>query len=104
MPTSATPMQARGRLGGLTRAATAATPQEITRAARDATWQKYLDQVRAVLPEITDEKELARRAELLRRADMTRLSMKAARARKLKAELAALETELDATGLDQAGE
>ena len=92
--------QARGRIGGLTRAARATTPQSITAAARDARWQRYLDQV----PEfVTDPGDRARRAELLRRADMVRMSMKAAKARRLKAELAALETELSAEGLEQAG-
>jgi hypothetical protein len=44
-----------------------------------------------------------RRAELLRRADMTRMSLKATKARKLKAELRAIEQELTAAGLDDAG-
>jgi len=48
-----------GAIGGLTRAATAATRQEITQAARDAQWQKFLDQVPAG---ITDQAERQRRA------------------------------------------
>jgi hypothetical protein len=54
-------------------------------------------------PALTDEVEIARRIECLRRADMTRLSMLAAKARQLKAEARALERELDATGLDNTG-
>ena len=59
-----TPQQ-RGRLGGLTRAATAASRQDITRAANTARWQRYIDQVKMALPELADEKELLRRADLL---------------------------------------
>jgi hypothetical protein len=68
----------RGAIGGLTRAATAATRAEITQAARDKQWQKFLDQVPA---EITDPAERQRRAELLRRAHMKRLALKASAAR-----------------------
>jgi hypothetical protein len=92
--------QARGRIGGLTTAANAPTPQAITQAARDAKFQKYVNQV----VYWTDEADRIRRAELLRKADMARLSLKAAKARRLKAELAALEADLDASGLDNAGE
>jgi hypothetical protein len=96
----ATTQAQRGRIGGLTTAANARTPQAITQAARDARWKKYLDQV----PEwVTDEADRIRRAELLRRADMQRLALKATKARKLKAELRALEAELDASDLEDAG-
>ena len=92
--------QTLGRAGGLTAAANAPSPQAMTQAARDAWFQRYLDKV----PYFTDEADRIRRAELLRKADMVRLSLKAAKARKLKAELAALEADLDATGLLDAGE
>ena len=95
----ATTQAQRGRIGGLTTAARAATPQAITQAARDARFQKYVDQV----VYWTDEADRIRRAELLRKADMTRLALKASKARKLKAELRALEAELDASGLEDAG-
>jgi hypothetical protein len=104
MPTDRTSRQQRGRLGGLTRAALASSPQAITKAANDARWQKYLDQVRAVLPEITDEGELTRRAMLLMRADMIRLSEKAAKARRLKAELRRAEADLAAAEAATAGD
>jgi hypothetical protein len=78
MPISRTAAQARGRIGGLTRAALAPSRQGITEAARQARWQKYVDQVPAV---ITDPAERQRRAELLRQADMTRISLKASEAR-----------------------
>ena len=68
----------RGSIGGLTRAATAPTRQEITQAARDRQWQQFLDQVP---PEITDEAERQRRAELLRKAYMRKLALKASAAR-----------------------
>ncbi len=92
-----------GRIGGLTRAATAPSPQAITRAARDSRWQQYVARVREAVPDLQDEAEITRRAELLRRADMVSMSMKAAKARRLKAELAALDRELDASGLADAG-
>jgi hypothetical protein len=81
---SYTPQQ-RGRLGGLTRAATAASRQDITRAANAGRWQKYVDQVKAAVPGLTDDAEITRRAELLMKADMCRLSAKAAEARRLRA-------------------
>lgn len=73
--------QAWGAVGGLTRAALAPDRREITRAARAARWQKYVDQVREALPGLTDEADIARRAEQLRSADMRRLAVKASTAR-----------------------
>jgi hypothetical protein len=95
-----TAAQTKGRIGGLTTAANAPSPQAITQAARDARFQHYVDQVAY----FTDEADRIRRAELLRKADMTRLSLKAAKARRMKAELAALEADLDAADLENAGE
>jgi hypothetical protein len=74
----------RARIGGWTRAALAPTPQSITAGARSARWERYRDRVRAAIPDLTDEAEIDRRAELLRRADMQRMSMKAAEARSMK--------------------
>lgn len=99
MPTYPSSAQARGRIGGLTRAATAPTRQDITAAANSARWQKYVDQIHAVLPELTDPAEIRRRAELLMRADMARLSQKAAAARRLRRELKAAEDALAAAKL-----
>jgi hypothetical protein len=82
VPINHSDAQARGAIGGLTRAALAPDRTEITRAARAARWQKYTDQVRAALPDLTDEAEITRRAELLRSADMRRLSLKASTARR----------------------
>lgn len=65
-----------------------------TQAARDALWQRFLDQVPA---DITDPAERQRRAELLRKAHMGRLALKAAvahkraKAARAAAELAAAE-------------
>jgi hypothetical protein len=94
MPLSSAEAQAAGRAGGLRRAALAANPQEITAAASEERWQRYVDQVRAVLPEITDEAEITRRAELLRKADMAGMSQKAAKARRMKRELARKQAEI----------
>jgi hypothetical protein len=107
-----TDAQSRGRIGGLTRAATAPTPQSITQAARDATTQKFRDQVRAILPELgaaadggdaAASADIDRRAELLRRADMVRLSAKATEARQLKARIRQLEAALAAGGVNEDG-
>ena len=76
---------AAGRVGGYTRAATAPTPQAITQHARDGRWARYLDQAREAAPGVTDEADIIRRAQLLRRADMCRLSQLAADARKQRA-------------------
>jgi hypothetical protein len=95
--------QAAGRIGGLTRAATAPTPQAITEGWRKGRFQRYIDDVKAVMPELADEADIIRRAELLRRADMVRMSAKAAEAKRLKAQLKELEADLDATGLADAG-
>ncbi len=94
MPVSHENAQARGRIGGLRRAALAPSRQGMTQAARDAKFRKYIDEVRAARPEITDEGELIRRAELLQHADMIAMSQKASRARKLKADLRPLDTDL----------
>jgi len=89
--------RARGRIGGLTRAALAPSPQAITAAARDARWQRYRDQVLAAMPELDPaDPDVDRRAALLQRADMARLSQRAAKARRLRAEAARIEAELDA--------
>jgi very-short-patch-repair endonuclease len=72
----------RARLGGLTRAALAPTRQSITEGARAGRWERYRDKVREAMPDLTEEVEIDRRAELLRKADMQRMSMKAAAARR----------------------
>lgn len=90
----------RGHIGGLRRAALAESPQSITEAARKARSEKYRAQVREARPEITDEAEIDRRAQLLLRADMAALSLKAAKARRLKAEAARLEEEIASTDQD----
>lgn len=98
-----TPQQA-GRRGGLIRAATAATRQDITRAANDANFARFVAEVKAKLPGLTDEKEIVRRAELLRQAHMVELSAKAIRARKLRAELRKLEAEMADASRESAGD
>jgi hypothetical protein len=85
MPETGSPMSmsARGRIGGLTRAALAPDRQAITQPARDARMRRYLDQVPAC---ITDPAERRRRAGLLQRADMVRMSALAAAARRRRAQ------------------
>lgn len=95
--------QARGKIGGLTTAARVPDRTAHTRPARDAAFQRFLDQVP---PEITDPDERRKRAELLRRAHMQRLSLRASVARskaaKARAEALAIEQELADAG-DDAG-
>lgn len=74
----------RGRIGGLTRAATAPTRQAITQAACDARMAKYRAAVLEANPGLTDEADIARRMDLLLRADMVRLAALAAEARRRK--------------------
>src|SRR5580704_1146576 len=94
MHTSRASAQAAGRIGGLTRAATAPTPQAMTQAATDASWELFRQRVRDVMPEITDPADIDRRAKLLERAEMARRSAKGQRVRRLKRELARLEADL----------
>lgn len=75
----------RGRIGGLTRAATAPTPQDITKAACDSRTARYRAQVLEANPGLTDEADIGRRMDLLLRADMVRLSGLAAEKRRAKA-------------------
>ena len=75
MPTSRSSAQAKSSIGGLTAAALAPDRKDIGKEARSARWQRYLDKVLEALPHLADDpEELNRRAELLRRADMTRSS------------------------------
>lgn len=60
-----------------------------TRAARDGRWQRYLDKARELAPTGSSEEEIVRRAESLRKADMRRMSLAAARAKRSKAKGAA---------------
>jgi hypothetical protein len=78
MPISHEAAVLRGRIGGLTRAATAPDRSGITQPAREAIFQNFLDQVPA---SITDPAERQRRAELLRKAHLARIGLKAATAR-----------------------
>jgi hypothetical protein len=99
MPLSRADAQAAGRVGGFRRAALATDPQSITQAANAENWELFRQRVREVMPEIAgDDVEVDRRAELLRKAEMARLSQKATRARRLRRELARLEADLDTAG------
>lgn len=65
----------------------ARTPDRSARTApaREARWQKYLEKARALAPAGADEVDIARRAEHLRQADMKRMALKSAQARRGKA-------------------
>lgn len=111
MPISRERAQALGRIGGLRRAALAPDMSALTEAARAGAWQRYVDQVRAALPGLTDEADISRRADMLRRADMQAMALKSASAqsraaeaeRRAEAAEAKLAEALDATGLPDAG-
>jgi len=98
MPAERTFAQARGRRGGLTRAALAEDRRGITQAARDKRWEGYRQRVIDVVglnpDDPGDNAEIDRRALLLQRADMVGMSLLAAKARRLKAEAAAIEAEI----------
>jgi len=68
----------------------ARTPDRSARtsAARDARWEKYLEKARDLAPAGADEVDIARRAEHLRQADMKRMALASARARRLRREAA----------------
>lgn len=78
MPISHENARLRGRIGGNMRAAMALDRNALTQPARDALWQRFLDKVPA---EITDPEERQRRAEMIRKAHMARLTLKASVAR-----------------------
>lgn len=78
--------QANGRIGGLTRAALCPDASAHSLPGRQAQHQKYVDQVRETLPDLTDEADIERRARQLRRADMIRLAQRANAARAQAAE------------------
>lgn len=70
-----------------------------TAPARDARWQRYLDRVD---PEgILDPAERARAAEHLRRADMSRLALRSAQARRARSRATQLEAEVAAALAEQ---
>lgn len=56
--------------------------QARTQAAREGRWLKYLEKATALAPANATSQEIARRAESLRQADMKRMSLAAARARR----------------------
>ena len=61
----------------------ARTPDRAARTApaRQANWQKYLDQARELAPEGASAEDIAYRADCLRKADMHRLALASAKAR-----------------------
>lgn len=93
--------QLAGLIGGAMRAAYAPDLQAMTAPARAAKRQKLLDDI-AAKTGIKDEAELNRRADLVERARLLQMSARAARARRLRAEAAAIENELGADGDDAA--
>ena len=72
-----------GSIGGLTTHALH-DPHETMKKVRAGKIARFRDQVLQSDPDLTDEAEIARRIERLRRAEMTRLSRLAARARRLR--------------------
>jgi hypothetical protein len=62
----------------------ARTPDRSARTApaREAKWQKYLEQARELAPDGASAEEIERRAEYLRQADMKRMALASVRARR----------------------
>lgn len=78
-----------GSLGNDIRWAAVDDRTAATQAARDAFNDRFLDEAREKFPHVTDEADLARRAEHLRRAHYKRMALKSAQARRKKAGSAA---------------
>lgn len=79
-----TPELARLRASTAAHESWARTPDRSARTAkaRDARWQNYLEKARGLAPAGADEVDIARRAEHLRQADMQRMALKSAQARR----------------------
>ena len=94
--------QQAGRIGGLIKNALCADPKAATKAARDARFKQFLNQVPA---EITDPADRVRRAEMLRAASMAQLSMRAAAARRRAAQARhdAAQADAELAELDEVG-
>lgn len=98
MPLDHAEAQRAGRISALTRQALAPDPRSVTEAATRGKFEYYVEQVRACMPENDDPADVERRARLLQRADLLRMSAAGVKARKLRRKLAALEAELSAAG------
>ena len=97
MPRTRESYQQAGRIGGLMTGALGDT-RANSQKARDTRDRQYRDQVLKERPELAgDEAEISRRVARLRQAHMVKMSMKAAEARKLRAEAARLEADLDSS-------
>lgn len=59
-----------------------ANKSDATASAREARWQKYLTRAADLAPAGATDDDIARRAEHLRQADMQRMALKSAQARK----------------------
>jgi hypothetical protein len=62
----------------------ARTPDRAARTApaREANWQKYVERARELAPDGASDEDIAYRADCLRRADMHRLALASANARR----------------------
>lgn len=68
--------------GGYAKAAYAPNRDSLTRAARDARMERFRERIREALPHIDDPAEIDRRAQLLLKSEMSKLSLKAAQGRR----------------------
>jgi hypothetical protein len=89
VPRSPEQNQAISRVAVLTSWARTPDRSARTQPARDARWQKYLEQARQLAPEGASTEDVEYRAECLRKADMHRLALASAKARARKARSAA---------------
>jgi len=79
MPEHSTHHRSAGRIGGLTRAARKTNEEHRKQRAAEGRMRRFLQQVPA---EITDPAERMRSAQLLQRAEMTRIAQKSAALRR----------------------
>lgn len=95
MPISRQDAQTRARLAALTKIAKTPNRSALTAASRASQAQKFVDEVRAALPDLTDEGEIQRRADELRRAHMLRLALRSSTVRRRRRGLADEQRRID---------
>lgn len=72
----------RARVASYARWAREPDRHQATQAARDGRWQRYLERARELAPDGATDDDIHYRAEVLRKADMTRMALASARARR----------------------
>jgi hypothetical protein len=81
-PKSAAVRRNRASAAALERWAREPNPVTATQAARDGRWRRYLDRARQLAPPGATDDDIERRADRLRRADLHRMALASAKARR----------------------